>query len=295
MNIYFHIGVHKTGSSLLQQRIFPKMKDVYYIPRTDSSKLKKYIQYADDFNFDPLEGKAIFNNIKNIENHDSVLISDEEFYGNPYWSNIDRKRNIDRIVAIFGLDVKLILFIRNQKSLINSLYNQYVKTGGMADFSSFLNQKKFPLHVNTAYFCFDKYIEYIETTVGKQNYKIILFEDFMKEKENTVNGLFQFLGNNEIQLHKSDFKKTNPSLKNNFIPLLRFFNKFTKSPKNPFHWLHYYVQVAFRKLFSMLGKLPLKEKKYQFTNLDTIEEIKHSNRKLQTQFNLNLEKYNYPL
>jgi len=294
MKVFFHLGMHKTGSSLLQQRIFPKMEEVYYIPRSGSSALKKYILFTDDFEFDPIKGREIFNEIENIQKFRSVVISDEEFYGNPYWSNMDRKRNIDRIVAIFNGQVGFILFIRNQFSLINSLYNQYVKTGGTADLNSFLNFQKFPLYVNVGYFCFDKYIDYIHTKVGEENFKLYLFEGFLKNKLEVTREILSFMGNKDLILNESDFSLTNPSLKNNFIPLLRVVNKFTKNSKNPFNWLNRYVQVVFRKLFCMLKKLPLEEKKFKFNNEETISLIRKSNQRLHKKYNLDLDKYNYP-
>ena len=30
--IYFHVGISKTGSTFLQQRVFPFLKNIHYIP-----------------------------------------------------------------------------------------------------------------------------------------------------------------------------------------------------------------------------------------------------------------------
>src|SRR5690554_5449619 len=122
MMVFFHLGMHKTGSTLLQKLVFPKYKNAYNVTRKDFSELKKYILYTDDFEFDPSVGRDIFNRIKGVGQNDKIIISDEEFYGNPYWATMDRKRNIDRIVNIFKQDVYFLLFIKNQAGLINSLY-----------------------------------------------------------------------------------------------------------------------------------------------------------------------------
>ena len=37
--IYFHVGLAKTGSTFLQNNFFPKLKDIKYIPVTEKNKI----------------------------------------------------------------------------------------------------------------------------------------------------------------------------------------------------------------------------------------------------------------
>ncbi|EON75881.1 hypothetical protein ADIS_3638 [Lunatimonas lonarensis] len=295
MEVYVHIGIHKTGSTLFQKRIFNKLEGIYYVPRDESLAFKKYILYTDDFEFDVEKAREIFNEIPKVDKQKKVLISDEELYGNPYWATIDRKRNIDRLINIFAPNIKIIVFIRNQNTLLNSLYNQYIKTGGTANLNSFLSYKKYPHCVNIEYFCFDKYLTYIITSIERQNIKIILFEEFKKNSRKTILDIIDFLKIPEPTITENDLLTTNESINNTLLPFLRFTNKFTKSVKNPFSFLNLKVHLSLRALTYKLSKIFPKDKKKPIFSMDDINHIKQSNKNLSEILNTDLSKYNYPL
>ena len=41
--IYFHVGISKTGSTFLQQRVFPILKNIHYIPTRKYHKIDEEI------------------------------------------------------------------------------------------------------------------------------------------------------------------------------------------------------------------------------------------------------------
>ena len=298
MKIYIHIGIHKTGSSFLQKEFFSKYKnEILFIDRANLLEFKSYILHTDDFVFQPKKALEIFKSIlSNYEVCDCIVLSDEEFYGNPFIGVLDRKRNIDRLIAVFKKSLHVLMFIRNQQSLLDSLYKQYVKTGGTANFKNFINHKRYPLIFNINYLKYDKYLNYLKLKLGHSRIKLLLYEEFMNNKQGILQEIDFFIKNESSNykfLPKKDIK-VNSSLKGGNIPVMRFFNKFTKSPKEPFLFLDIIFHKVFRAFLVNLNFEILRKRKYFLTDECSLQEIKESNYKLKKDFKeLNLEKSNY--
>ncbi|WP_299096510.1 hypothetical protein [uncultured Winogradskyella sp.] len=298
MEVYIHLGIHKTGSSFLQKEFFPKYEgELCFLDRSKLSQFKAYVLNADDFEFDANKAMGFFKDALG-ENFDRerVVVSDEEFYGNPYMASIDRKRNFDRLFAIFGNTLNCVVFLRNQQSLLNSLYNQYVKTGGTASFDKFLSYKKYPLNFSLSYLIYDKYISYLKKVLKDDRIKVYLYEDFLENKLETLNDLNYFITNNqkEFSLTVDPNRKVNSSLKNGNIPLLRLINKLTSSPKEPFLLLSLNFHKIIRRVFLRLNFSFGKPRKYVLISSIDTKRISDSNKRLKSICpELDLSKHGY--
>ncbi|WP_299119797.1 hypothetical protein [uncultured Winogradskyella sp.] len=298
MKIYIHLGIQKTGSTFLQKEFFSLYKDkTVYINRSSLAEFKTYILRTDDFAFQATKAREIFNSI--VEKHkvcDRVVLSDEEFYGNPFMGVLDRKRNIDRLVEVFGDALHVIIFIRNQQPLIDSLYKQYIKTGGTASFKNFISSNGYPLIFNIDHLKYDKYLNYVRLKIGQRKLKILLFEEFVNDMQSTLQELDSFVNESVTKFDFSPIncKIVNPSLKGGNVPIMRFFNKFTKSPKEPFLFLGIIFHKILRQ-FLLKSKFEFfKKRSFFITNEQSIDEIKVSNHNLMKQFStLKFRENNY--
>ena len=107
--IYFHVGLAKTGSTFLQKNFFPYLKNIKYISTHD------YINCID---------------IINKTNYKSYLISrefDKQF-----------EREIKKFISYFP-DTKIIVVFRRQDKWIASQYKRSVKNGWHWDFKNYYN------------------------------------------------------------------------------------------------------------------------------------------------------------
>lgn len=88
--VYIHIGLHKTGSTFLQNKVFPRLKETTYIgrPYTQQSIAFNKLQYADTSLYKEEETIQEIN--QENENHEKILISDEMFSGLPFNNYINR-------------------------------------------------------------------------------------------------------------------------------------------------------------------------------------------------------------
>ena len=108
MEIIFHIGLHKTGTTFLQRYVFPKLKNV---------------------NLFCTDGRP-FNGIEDLEKDKINLISIENLSGSPFSSNEFTRYTIMEELAKLYPNAKIIVTFRNKNSWLKSLYSQYIKTGG---------------------------------------------------------------------------------------------------------------------------------------------------------------------
>lgn len=298
MKVFIHLGIHKTASTFIQTQLFTSLKSTKFLNRQEIKDFKNYILHADDFDFTVNEARNIFNSI--IESYhytENFLISDEEFYGNPYMGGIDRKRIIDRLILVFPDNIYFMIFLRNQVSLMLSLYSYYIKSGGTANIKNFLYYKKYPLIINEGHFKYDAYLDYIIQKTSRNKLKVLLYEDFVKYQSQTIAEILEFVEEPIFSVELNS-KKTNKSLSYSMLKYVRFFNKFVKSSKQPFLLLPKHFHGVMRIFFE---SFEVKDKKTKSHLLNTIHEDKAfidaitvSNHKLQHMFiNLNLEEHKY--
>lgn len=126
--VIIHIGLHKTGSTFLQREIFPNYDNLTYLSRpfTQYNYPFNKIQYADDSLYNEEE---VINVLKNF-NQNKVLISDENMSGKIMgYSYINRTMIAKRWASLLkDKDVDIILFLRGQRDMLGSIYNQWVKS-----------------------------------------------------------------------------------------------------------------------------------------------------------------------
>ena len=109
--IYFHVGMGKTGSKYIQYRVFPKFKGIRYIQRTSYNRAKKIIQKEDA--------------LKYLVSNEFDQQLEEEV---KYWA------------STFP-DTHPIIVFRRQDSWIASQYRRFIKNSYTFSFSEFIDLK----------------------------------------------------------------------------------------------------------------------------------------------------------
>ncbi|EDP71455.1 hypothetical protein FBALC1_03187 [Flavobacteriales bacterium ALC-1] len=295
MKIYFHIGIHKTATTFLQKQILPNVNNLVYCDRVSHAEFKRYILYTDDFEFKASEAFNLF--FKGVEsNLTTYFYSDEEFYCSPWDGAKDRKKVIDRLTKTFE-NISFVVVIRNQKHLLNSLYLQYVKTGGTMNVKKFIGHKKYPLVFTDSYFNYYHYLKYMFGLVGAENVNVMLYEDFIKDKANFVNEFLESIESKPKILSEIDYnKKSNRSLSPILLPYIRFRNRFISSPKNPSLFLPLVFYKMFKRADLFLSKLfPSSNKEIIKKDISSefLKDCISDNVKLETLINRNIEAEGY--
>lgn len=216
--VFIHIGLPKTASTLLQEIVFPELDEVTYVsrPYTQENHAFNKLQYADDSLYTAEELDEELNAIFNLEPSKKVLISDELFSGAPFYNFLNRSLIAKRLAAIVP-SAQIILFLRGQKDIIRSLYNQYVKIGWfseglngsfisspgkgfeLSDFvkgrrhwnihNRFINHRSF---MNQYHFLFYELVNLYDENFS--NVHVFLYEDFLAQPKvvlSRLEGLFE--------------------------------------------------------------------------------------------------------
>jgi hypothetical protein len=135
-----HVGLHKTGTTSLQDSYFPfvaKVNSYEYNPPEIMNAIDK--GYRKGF-ASCAKQKEQIREYLNLNKR--VIVSDEGLLGNPLDNYSAFDRSVEFLLDSFGNDAVIIVVLRNQPDFIESLYRHVVKRYESIGFESFVNFEK---------------------------------------------------------------------------------------------------------------------------------------------------------
>ena len=286
MKNLFHIGYHKTATTWFQKKFYPFLENYIQVER---SKIR-------DFFYE--------NKFQDFSSDKNLIFCDEELSGNIHngaYLGLFSEYIATKIAKFENPQV--IIFIRNQYDIIVSSYLQYIKEGGNYSFLRYIEHEEFDRSNRTSLFSFSHFdfhnlILTYESLLGKENVHVYLFEDFLSDQKSFISSFIKN-HNLEIDIEKIDFTKNNNSYSYISLFLARIINAFTR--KNVLY-KYYIVHLPFiyeyaREILRRIKIFPVKSKSFINEELKQLIKQKYSesNKSLINEYNLDLEKYNYPL
>lgn len=177
--IFFHVGTSKTGSTFLQNRIFPLLKGIAYIPTN------KY--------------HNIYTEIKKIKQK-SILVSRE--FDRQFEDEIEKfSNNYNNVTPI-------IVFRRHDQYLA-SQYRRFIKNGYRGEINAFFDLENDAGYFKKVHFNYSYQINYLSQKFKQK--PIVLFYDSLKENpEKFALKLSQYL-NSSLDLNAVNFNKKHGS------------------------------------------------------------------------------------
>lgn len=306
VDIYIHIGLHKTGTTSLQRQFFPACNGANYL--TGSSPAVTAFEQA-AVTTDPIyydaegERKLIWPHLR----HDRPnLLSREAFSGALYAALIKHKLD-HRSPILANLkaslpEARILVVLRRQDGLSRSIYRQYLKSGGTAKIGHFygIQDKRaslFPLNR----FRFDPYIEQLKECFPS-GVLVLLFEDFLRDQTAFLSKICTFMNvpAPDVKLTKAN----QTTLGSAGMETSRIVNKFFKSQLNPEALLPGIPRIRGHRLewvwpSSILhDRWPFrtdisKESQLHKIGNEILERVRDDNRSLDERYHLGLDKYNY--
>ena len=223
--LFLHIGLHKTGTSSLQESLiknknFLKNENIIVL-----SDLPNMIELSKEKpSNDSLVKKCILELNEKISRYNStkpikIIISNEGLSGNPYKGYQNTKgiaENLSKITN--GINTKVIIYLRKQDEFIESLYIQSIKEGKTHDFNKFLQSFK----RNTFDWC--KYLNIWLQFFSKNQLRIRIYDkQFLK---NNIISDFANIIKSEVLINDKEDYNINLGYSKNALEVARTLNQY---------------------------------------------------------------------
>lgn len=283
---FIHIGMPKAGSTWLQDVFFEQSPDIGVLgsrhgnKQTENEFIKEVrsLVWSSDLAIDQ---EAVRDRIVALvaRHADSLKktnalprlmgISHEVLSGK--WLTGKNAGAIAQTFRQIFPNAKVIIFLRNQKSMILSSYKQYIRGGGTAPFKRFLMDPRAssglrhdarPFNTNLVeYFKYSRIVRTYVNIFGPHNVHIDCLERLREAKQDVVDELCSFLGTDRFQLHND--QEVNRQLPETALSVLRQVNKLFSTFYNPYGLL---PQTALSLLLKPFFRNHLKHDKSKCVN-----------------------------
>lgn len=264
MRPLLHIGYHKTGTTFLQRRFFNDEESGLALaagpPRTRVPVLNRNFIDVNPFGFDPdAARRSIEPAIDNAWNRGLVpVVSHERFSGSPFAGGHDSKQIADRLSASFP-ESRVLIVIREQASMLLSIYKLYVRQGGAMPLHQFVDSGVGRMRVPGFRFDFLEYhrlIGYYATLFGHENVLVLPHEMLKDQPPEFFGRIGEFL---DSRLSPPEHGSENTSASALALSLKRHINRhFIRDNLNPAPAFKLRISNAelTRKIYELDARLP---------------------------------------
>lgn len=231
--VLFHIGLHKTGTTWLQNQIFTPQNGQHFVYSEDrkvirGSLLVKNSQFFDAQDalreYEPLLEQAKRKNIP-------LILSDEMLAGLPFHHSYARVIAAQNIKSIFP-DAKILITIREQNAIIYSSYGHYIRAGFTATFDDFLAQpvedtaRLFTPILNLDHFDYFQLLLFYNRLFSSENIMVAPMEWMLRNQDAFTDRLSDFLDTFITWSPDVAVEKVNPAWSEIALSAARQINKF---------------------------------------------------------------------
>jgi Sulfotransferase family len=200
VKVLVHIGYHKTGTSWLQHFVFEDPVSGYgSVGHQSPTHPVRRLVAEHPLHYDRRRIRRAFERlIRKVEAQGLLpVVSLERLSGNPYAGGHDSRQIADRLHDALP-DARVLVVIREQRSLLAAIYKQYVKAGGTASLEQFLRP---PTDRSALGHCFDfRFYEY-DHLIGyyhrlyvPDNVLVLPFDQFVRDGRGFVERIASFAG-----------------------------------------------------------------------------------------------------
>lgn len=235
---FIHVGDYKTGTTWLQRYGFRSHPEIHYLgdyfENREYHRLFHELVDSRDLDFDASSLRRRFSEemAKEPIQDRKVGVSREALSQTSFITGENARRNAERLKAVFGY-TKIIYVIREQFSMLSSIYSQYIKMGGTLKFEDFIFD---PIQAKGLInrLRYDKNIAMYQDIFGAENIHVALFEEFVEEKRIFLRRIYEFVGCKEIDhFPEAGEEKVNPGLTTGACFIQCLLNRFVRNPYNP--------------------------------------------------------------
>ncbi|MGA1631875.1 MAG: sulfotransferase, partial [Phycisphaerales bacterium] len=197
--VLLHLGLHRTGSTWLQQRVFDGRdgRPTPMVPDRAESARRIVLAREEDFDADELR-RWLAERVESVRRAGGVpVLSNERFSGNPHSGWFDAQRTFDRLAEVLP-EAKVLLVLREQRDLVRSLWLQYVRIGGPASLRDYLRAPDPGDHrapcFDPSFLRFDRLVESLDRRFGREQVLAIPYDRLRQDPRDFLARIGAFLG-----------------------------------------------------------------------------------------------------
>jgi Sulfotransferase family len=288
MTTVFHVGFRKTGTSTLQHHFFPALEGWAYVgPGIERySELNELISdalWTDESDYDDAPLRRFLDDART--GHDRLVLSVERI------STFHRGGRVALRLHALAPDAKVLICVRNQKTMLRSAYSQHVKLGGTSRFSDWAQRV-----CDSVWFHYDVVVASYQEVFGRDAVMVAPYELLVADQSRFMNELYSFMTSAPASSRSwPPMGSDNPSLSRQSLALMRQANRvaapFRRLPRKRI----FVPSAAFldRTLFSRSSRGASRG------DLEVIDRLlpryAESNARLHALTGLDLEQYGYPV
>ena len=234
LTVLFHVGLHKTGTTWLQNQIFSPQSGQHFVYSEDRRIIRGSLVVKNPQFFNPKE--AILDYEPLLERAKSqnlpLILSDEMLGGLPFHHSFTRVIAAQNIKSIFP-GAKILVTIREQNAIIYSSYGHYIRAGFTAKFNDFIAQpqadvaKLFTPILNLDHFDYQQLLLFYERLFSPENIMVAPMEWMVRNQEDFTNRLSEFLGTMITLSQEAVEHKVNPAWSEMALGAARQINRFS--------------------------------------------------------------------
>jgi hypothetical protein len=194
-----HIGYHKTGTNWLQEEVFANPSTGYrWLGKRPLSHPVHRLVRDRPLEFDAAAVREEFEPMVRSAEDAGLLpvVSFPRLSGHAFSGGYDSQELADRLAAVFP-DARVLIVIREQRSMIVSAYKQYVPAGGVCTVENFLaadpESRRVP-RFDFGHFAYDRLIRYYQSLFGADSVRVLPYEQFVRDGRRFVGTIGEFAG-----------------------------------------------------------------------------------------------------
>ena len=179
--VLIHVGLHKTGTTWLQQRIFKALDGRFIDFCGDLDLIYRELIVPEIVDFSTDRVRMAFAGLMQTAKAAKRLpvISGEALAGRPFHAKFHRAVVAQRIAETFP-NAHILFTIREQTSIIRSMYGQYIRFGYSSSIHQFLQQppdgSSFAPILNMDFYDYEKMIEEYRQVFAPERIVVMPFE-----------------------------------------------------------------------------------------------------------------------
>lgn len=198
------MGYHKTASTWFQMIGYPSSANIKLLNHPSTPYYRIFMDefvMPDRFNFCREDFIERFwqpqNENRSLENNHTLKGICEENLSGHFWSGRNSDTLISRIEECFD-SPKIIISIREQRSMLGSLYSNYIKNGGHLGIKKLLNDVLIEGSLVQDKLSYDRLILDAIDRFGGDSVYVYPYEQFSNNPNLVLNDIYRFIGLEQI-------------------------------------------------------------------------------------------------